>query len=256
MNKIIIISALLAVSFNLFGQQAIQPLSPVYTEEHCALAEELMLSFAPKKQDLSINHDADEAWKNWAVIENYTYGKDRGNLPMIADLDALHPYFKEKIIKLLSMCAQKGIDLAIVETFRTHSKQDEYRSMGKAYTRSSGGRSKHQYGLAIDVVPMVKGEPQWDNKNLWKKVGIIGEQLGLKWGGRWKSLYDPGHFEWTGGISANQLANGSFPPIPKPDKYPCLNEDLERLTQAWKAWEIEQSTVSRARTEGTSSGMN
>ncbi|MCU0369767.1 MAG: hypothetical protein MUF39_13205 [Cyclobacteriaceae bacterium] len=70
MSKLVIISALLAVSFNLFGQQAIQPLSPLYTEEHSALAEELMLSFAPKKQDFIITYDADEAWKNWTVIEN------------------------------------------------------------------------------------------------------------------------------------------------------------------------------------------
>ena len=54
----------------------------------------------------------------------------------------------------------------------------------------------HNKGLAFDVVPMNRGQrllPQWASPH-WKKLGEIGEQLGLAWGGRWKKPDRP-HFE-------------------------------------------------------------
>ena len=136
-------------------------------------------------------------------------------LPMIADLSALHPFFRDRIIELVKICKSKGIELAIVETYRTHAKQHEYKTMGKKYTSSGAGRSKHQYGLAIDVVPIVDSAAVWDNPALWRKVGVVGEKLGLRWGGRWRKPYDPGHFEWTGGLSSGHLGAGSFLPSRK-----------------------------------------
>ena len=189
----------------------------------------------------------DMAWKNWRIVENYFFGKDRGSLPMIADLNSLHPYFRDQIIQLLNACKSQGIELEIVEAFRTHAKQGEYFGMGRKYTRSLGGQSKHQYGVAIDVVPMVDDVPQWDNQHLWKKIGMIGEKLGLRWGGRWRAPYDPAHFEWSGGISTYQLSGGVQPFIPKTKMhlYPCINEEVERLQKSYSAWEIEQALISR-----------
>lgn len=184
-----------------------------------------------------------ELWRTWNTVQNYTFGKDRGSLPMIADLEALHPYFRDKIAQLVSICESKGITLAIVETYRTHAKQNEYKAMGKKYTRSGGGNSKHQYGLAIDVVPVVDSVATWDDYKLWKKIGAIGEQLGLRWGGRWRNPYDPGHFEWTGGLSSYHLASGLLPRVPKSYLNPCLTEDIDVLEESWKAWEVEQATI-------------
>lgn len=183
-------------------------------------------------------------WKNWNVVENFAFGKDRGTLTMIADLDALHPYFRDKIKQLVYNCMLQGIELAVVESFRTHAKQNEYKGMGKGYTNSSGGKSKHQYGLAVDVVPMVNGKAVWDNRSLWLKVGVAGEKLGLRWGGRWKVPYDPAHFEWTGGLTSVHLSSGMQPPIPA-DEYPCIEEDLMTLRQNWKEWESLQAATVR-----------
>lgn len=191
-----------------------------------------------------LNKEA-EAWKKWNTVENFTFGKDRGSLPMIADLNALHPYFRDKIRQMIQLCKKKGIELAIVESYRTHSKQAEYFGMGRQYTRSAGGKSKHQYGLAIDVVPLVNGIPQWENKTLWKRVGVIGESLGLRWGGRWRSPYDPAHFEWTGGATTALLSMGIYPSIPNADQYPCIHDDLSLLKTYWEAWETEQSSMAR-----------
>ena len=119
--------------------------------------------------------------------------------------------------------------------------------MGKKYTRSTGGHSKHQYGLAVDVVPIVDSVAVWNNPHLWRKIGLAGERLGLRWGGRWRHPYDPGHFEWTGGLSSYHLAKGTFPLVPKPNMYPCMDEDLKRLQRYWAAWETEQATLARTR---------
>ncbi len=190
--------------------------------------------------------DTTDGWKHWACVDNHAFGKNRGEIQMIADVNALHPYFRDKVLALIKICKAKGIELAFVETYRTHAKQNEYKGMGKKYTRSVGGKSKHQYGLAVDVVPIVNGEAQWNNKALWMKVGVAGEKLGLRWGGRWRHPFDPGHFEWTGGLSAVALSSGAQPYIHKQDEhYPCLDEDLKLLRKYWREWEVAQSTLAR-----------
>jgi hypothetical protein len=191
--------------------------------------------------------DPENAWKNWQTVENYKYGKDRGSLPMIADLNSLHPYFRDRIVELIHQCKAQGIELAVVESFRTHAKQAEYFGMGRKYTRSKGGKSKHQYGLAVDVVPIIDSVAVWDNTSLWKKIGVIGEKLGLRWGGRWRAPYDPAHFEWAGGVNTYHLAKGAQPVIPRAREtaYPCLEEDLALLEKYYEEWEIEQAVSAR-----------
>jgi hypothetical protein len=186
--------------------------------------------------------DTVETWRQWNVVENFAFGKDRGTLTMIADLNALHPFFRDRVKELIRRCKAQGVELAIVETYRTHAKQNEYKAMGRKYTNSKGGKSKHQYGLAVDLVPIVKGVAVWDNVLLWRKIGVTGERIGLRWGGRWKKPYDPAHFEWTGGLTSADLAVGSLPRIPA-DHYPCAHEDVENLRQFWSQWERIQEEV-------------
>lgn len=185
-------------------------------------------------------------WRNWKTVGNYTFDKNRGDLPMITDLNSLHPYFRDRIIELIAKCKAKGIELAVVEGYRTRAKQSEYQNMGKKYTRTSAGKSKHQYGLAVDLVPIVNGKAQWHNRALWLKVGVVGERLGLRWGGRWRKLYDPGHFEWTGGLEPEDLAAGKSPLIPnQEERYPCLLNDLNLLNKFWNSLEAEQAGIAR-----------
>src|SRR6187402_2596117 len=73
--------------------------------------------------ELEIVIDTVDGWKNWNYVENYSFGKDRGAIPMITELDALHPYFRDQIKELIRICNEKGIELAVVETYRTHAKQ-------------------------------------------------------------------------------------------------------------------------------------
>ncbi len=205
-------------------------------------------SIRAAEESLDITYEVDpiHGWKNWSSVENYTFGKNRGDLLMITDVNALHPYFRDKINQLITICKEKDIELAFVETYRTHAKQAEYKGMGRKYTRSGAGKSKHQYGFAADLVPIVNDTAVWHNNVLWRKIGTIGEQLGLRWGGRWRHPFDPGHFEWTGGLNTADLSSGKNPYIHKEsERYPCLEEDLNLLKKYWSAWEVEQSVFSR-----------
>lgn len=216
---------------------------------HKALQNSIIASIAASapaiEPDLpfTIEIDTMDAWKTWSFVENFAFGKNRGDLPMITDLNSLHPFFRDRVIELIDACKKKGIELAVVETYRTPSKQHEYKTMGKKYTSSGAGKSKHQYGLAIDVVPIVDSAAVWDNALLWRKIGLVGEKLGLRWGGRWRKPYDPGHFEWTGGTSTYNLMAGGFPRVPNEDHYPCLEEDLRILRRYWSEWEVSQSSL-------------
>lgn len=241
---------LFACVFFLNALHSVAQVYPPYTEEfqaeRLAVNEAMHWKTAPQ-----IRIDTLDGWREWAQNENFSFGKDRGSLPMIADLRSLHPQFRDKVIELVNLCRAKGIELAIVETFRTRAKQYEYKAMGRKYTRVPGGKSKHQYGIAVDVVPIVDSVAVWNNKGLWRAIGLVGERLGLRWGGRWRHLYDPGHFELPVGHA--QLANaplGHLPIKKNEGDYPCLEEDIRLLVRYWKSWDTEQATVAR---EGTSS---
>ncbi|CAN5306820.1 hypothetical protein BH09BAC3_BH09BAC3_36710 [soil metagenome] len=237
------------------AQFAAGPLALVETEIRTDLAQHFNQPF-PFRQWID-NSDTTDQWRQWALVENYTFGKNRGAIPMICDLQSLHPYFRDKVIELIRVCRAKGIELAVIETYRTRTKQNEYKAMGRRYTRVSAGSSKHQYGLAVDIVPVKDTVIQWNNIALWRKVGVQGEKLGLRWGGRWRRPFDPAHFEWTGGVPTSLLAKGTLPAAPKAQSYPCMEEDLNELKRHWKAWEIEQSLVAnRERVRPTSSGMS
>jgi len=213
-----------------------------YSENHLLLRSQFDEVFAPL---IESDVETPETWQTWSTIENFTFGKDRGAMTMITDLNALHPYLRDQVQELIRLCQAKGIELAIVETYRTVAKQNEYKSMGKKYTRSVGGLSKHQYGLAIDVVPIIDSVAVWNNIAVWKKIGAVGEKLGLRWGGRWRHPFDPGHFEWTSGLTGVQIAAGHAPRIPNQDNYPCIEEELDLLKNNWRAWETEQSAIAR-----------
>lgn len=135
---------------------------------------------------------------------------------MIDDLQLLHPYLRSRVLMLIDSCRQRGITVEVRETYRSSERQDYLAKKKKKVTNVTGGNSYHQYGMAVDVVIVVNGKYAWSNKKLWKQVGSIGESLGLRWGGRWSRLWDPGHFEWSGDCDITQLKQGHRPQIVSP----------------------------------------
>lgn len=88
---------------------------------------------------------------------------------------------------------------------------------GPILTNAKGGDSFHQYGVALDVVPLRAGKPVWGtagaDRELWERVGRIGEARGLEWAGRWKRMREFPHFQFTGGLRlADFRAGKTIPP--------------------------------------------
>jgi D-alanyl-D-alanine carboxypeptidase len=112
-------------------------------------------------------------------------------------LDDLDVSFKPLAFELLARLVEVGIPVLIVNTRRTAAEQAINISTGHSWVK----HSKHEDGLAIDLVPYSVfreyGEDslQWRSDDpIWQKLGTIGEGLGLRWGGRWHPP-DSGHFE-------------------------------------------------------------
>ena len=119
-------------------------------------------------------------------------------------LDDLDSAFKPLAMELISRCTEAGIPVMIITTSRTLEEQAEALKNGFSSTmngkhlpQSPEGKSK-----AIDICPFFEfqlhgpDKLQWDSDDpIWTKIGLIGEKMGLRWGGRWKKPHDPGHFE-------------------------------------------------------------
>jgi hypothetical protein len=54
--------------------------------------------------------------------------------------------------------------------------------------------SKHITGDAFDIAVKVNRKVSWDAVN-YQRPGMIGESVGLRWGGLFHGKKDPPHFE-------------------------------------------------------------
>lgn len=111
-----------------------------------------------------------------------------------AELRRLHPAIAQRFRILQEALAQSGVPIEIrpLGGTRTQAQQRQLVRGGRSQTL----RSRHLDGLAfdVDVVGMNRDDvPTW----FWQIVGPwVETNLGMRWGGRWRSLRDYGHFEW------------------------------------------------------------
>ena len=129
-------------------------------------------------------------------------------------LTDLKPPVQKKAQRFLEACAAQGVDVMIYCTYRSPAEQDNlYRqgrtSQGKIVTNARGGESYHNWGAAFDCVPLNNGKPAWDDAESYRKIGVIGESVGLEWAGRWTGkLKETAHFQYSGGLSLAELRLG------------------------------------------------
>lgn len=112
-------------------------------------------------------------------------------------LDDLSPAFRPKAVELLARLTEAGIAVMIIDTLRTPAEHRANLEKGVSWTLNS----KHLSGNAIDICPYSQYDLHgpdklaWDAGDpVWQKIGMIGESLSLRWGGRWQQK-DMGHFE-------------------------------------------------------------
>lgn len=130
------------------------------------------------------------------------------------NLNDLVPPVKLKVERFMGLCVANTIDILVTSTYRDYESQDALYAQGrtapgKIVTNSKGGESFHNFHCAVDVVPLVNGKPDWDGSHpIWDKVGALGKEAGLDWAGEWETFKELAHFQYTGGLTLEQLRDG------------------------------------------------
>jgi peptidoglycan L-alanyl-D-glutamate endopeptidase CwlK len=118
----------------------------------------------------------------------------------------LHSKIQPLALDFLRRCREAQIDILVICTLRSLEEQATLYAQGRTapgakVTNAKPGTSAHNYGLALDVVPLVNGKPDWnfDPRNvspIWAKVGELGQAAGLEWFGTPGSPFPEGcHFQ-------------------------------------------------------------
>jgi len=121
----------------------------------------------------------------------------------MAKIDTLEPDFQPTVQQLLdALNASTGVHWVIVQARRTIAYQNGLYAQGrtkpgKIVTKAKGGQSPHNFGYAVDLVPLDEdGNVWWECPNkYWKMLGEVSEGMGLTWGGHFKSIIDYPHVE-------------------------------------------------------------
>lgn len=121
---------------------------------------------------------------------------------MARDITQLHPKLQLLLKELQVQCANKGLKIGISECLRTVAEQDALYAQGRTtagniVTNAKGSTysSMHQWGIAFDFYRNDGKGAYYDNDGFFTKVGKIGQEIGLEWGGSWKSFVDKPHFQ-------------------------------------------------------------
>ena len=137
------------------------------------------------------------------------------NRPSSTDLSALDPYVASLARKFLGLTRANNLDVRIIAAFRSWDESDRLFAQGRTIpgpivTNARGGESYHNWGLAFDAAPFEYNRESNDTAK-FKQMGILGERVGLEWGGSFKDIVDLPHFQYTFGLSAEDLLNGKRP---------------------------------------------
>ncbi len=146
------------------------------------------------------------------------YPKDNfESLPSSNDLNSLNPYVALLARKFLKLTKEHNMDVRITTAFRSWDEEDRLFAKGRwepgqIVTNARGGDSYHNWGLAFDAAPYENGQIS-NNPQKFIEIGHLGQQVGLQWGGTFKSIVDYPHFQYTFGLNTWDLLNGVRPPV-------------------------------------------
>ncbi len=141
--------------------------------------------------------------------DNYEYR------PSSNDLTSLHPYVALLARRFLQLTQENNLDVRITTAFRSWDEEDRLFAQGRwapgqIVTNARGGDSYHNWGLAFDAAPFESGKMSTDTQK-FIQMGQLGQQVGLQWGGTFKSIVDYPHFQYTFGLNTWDLLNGVRP---------------------------------------------
>lgn len=120
------------------------------------------------------------------MSENITKHPVRG----IEKLQGLDPIFKMKAKRVIEKMQRKGWKLRVVWGKRTQKENDKLVKRGTA-----SKTSKHLQGKAVDLINRVDPYSMRKDHPYYKDLEKACKEVGVTWGGKFKSRWDPTHFE-------------------------------------------------------------
>lgn len=127
------------------------------------------------------------------------------------DITELASYVRPLFTLFIQKCEEAGIPVVIEDTGRDAQTQVANVTAGRSWTLNSKHlpQPPEMLSEAFDAVPKAMLSVKYwgwhgtieSSDPMWLQMGIIGELVGLKWGGRWivnppHSRPDPGHFQY------------------------------------------------------------
>jgi peptidoglycan L-alanyl-D-glutamate endopeptidase CwlK len=124
-------------------------------------------------------------------------------------LAEVHPRLATKVLLIGDILEHEGMAIRVVQGLRTVAQQDALYAMGrtapgKIVTNCPGGKSYHNFGLAVDCVPSSQDPtkpfaPDWNPGHpVWKRMIEVAQSMALDCGAAWRTFKDFPHFQFTG----------------------------------------------------------
>ncbi len=176
------------------------------------------------QRELGIDVDGKAGPQTWSAIYERVVNKKVDVQKPLVTIDAVDSR-SEKVIAtllpevqpiaraLIQKSVEMGINIKIISGLRTYEEQDALYAQGRTtpgniVTNARGRHSNHNFGIAFDV-GMFEGNKYLPESTKYKVVGALGMDLGLEWGGNWKSIVDQPHFQlrpmWATDLTERQM---------------------------------------------------
>lgn len=106
-----------------------------------------------------------------------------------------------------------GITARIISGTRTYAEQNalfrigRFGNPGPIVTKSRGGQSNHNFGIAWDIGIFQNGAylPDSPLYTTAAQAGLAAGIIGLEWGGNWTDFVDRPHYQLSTGLSITQV---------------------------------------------------
>lgn len=175
------------------------------------------------QQALNVGVDGAAGPETWSAIADHLQlpaatRVKRTDTRSEAVIATLLPQVQAYARALFFKAKERGFAMTLISGTRSFAEQDKLfakgrdaqgRVIGKVVTNARGGYSNHNFGIAFDVALFDAQGKYIKDGALYRPVGVLGEEIGLEWGGRWTSLVDPSHFQlrpqWAAGMREAQM---------------------------------------------------
>lgn len=148
----------------------------------------------------------------------------------LKNLAGVNPQLAARAKAVAADLAKKGVQVAVTSGYRSKAEQKALYAQGRqplaqvnalrkaagmgpitakanlgTVTKAKPGSSLHNFGLAVDMVPVENGKPTWTPKDpkTWNTIAAAAKKFGLTPGPAW----DKPHYELRNGLSLGQIQN-------------------------------------------------